>query len=349
MSRIYSTMHTARRAWWSTIGQRRGARLAITGGLAAVLAIGAGVWWGLAGAAGDRAGTLDGAAPGAGVPPATAVDGVPGATAEPTAGAQDPSGDDGPPGEPGTGSGTGSGDPGSGGEPGTGTSGGESGTGTSGGGAANRAPVIDDPGLSTDGLTLTVAPQVTDPDGDQVTVGIVVDGQPVGTDAAGTARVTFDPAQGGYTRDASVQVLATDSRGAVAEEVSATTLRAVTRAEVHAVRFEVTNPGDCFADEPARRLTGSLQFYGSVRRTVQISEELRPDRTRIALLDSEAAEIVGKEPVLRVILAGGRLANGTDIVSRVHPADDTGTFGHDLFQHTTCHGVLTYRVTFLTK
>jgi hypothetical protein len=342
-SQTYHRLRTTTTRAWRLVagapGQRGRARMIIVAGAATVLAIGAGVGWGLAGDGGQP-----GAARVANGAPGGDSSGVPGGAGNSTGGDQpdgaaatDPAGDGGLPGTGGAPGGSGS------------SSGLGNGPQAPGGGAAeNRPPVIEDAGLSSDGLTLTVAPTVTDPDGDPVTVGIELAGTPVATDADGTARVTFDPADG-YQQAAAGRVVATDSHGAAVEQSFTETLRAVTEVELRDVQFEVTSAASCFANEPAHRLTGSLQFYDAVRRTVQVSQELRPNRPRVTLLEAESAELVGTAPVLRVLLLSGSLADGRDVLSQVHRAGDTGRFRHDLFDGGSCRGVLSYQLSFDTR
>jgi hypothetical protein len=65
--------------------------------------------------------------------------------------------------------------------------------------SGNRSPAIEDPGLSSVGLTLTVAPTVSDPDGDEVTVEIEADGEqlPAGN---GSAQRTYPYQDSGPSR-----------------------------------------------------------------------------------------------------------------------------------------------------
>jgi hypothetical protein len=302
------------------------AALAVT-----VLAVGVGVVWGIAGATDQRVGTAreplgDPQSPPGGTT-GGALDGLssPGAVT----GGGDPSGGSGS----GLGAGSGSGT-GPGGGPGS----------SGGGGPGNRPPVIEDPGLSSDGLILTVAPTVSDPDGDQVRVEVTADGQPVGMSGDPPRGTVAYPYQTyGAEPEASVTIVVTDAGGASAQETVSHQLRAVTTVTLQDVRFTLSQPNNCFGDVRARRLVGTLILSGPVRETVSFNEELRLDRTAVTLLDSREGTGSGA-PAESVILSAD-LAGQRDTHDETHR--DRRTVFKAMFTATDgCRGLLSYSIAF---
>lgn len=322
---------------WHGAGGR--VRMIASAAAATVLAIGAGIWWGIASAEEP----LD---PSAAPPVATASDGPSGDTPSGStasgaqAGGGDPAGGDNP--------------AGGGGQPGGAGSGSGPGGGGTGGQPGNRAPVIEDPDLSSGGLTLTVKPTVTDPDGDEVTLRVIVDGEEAPNDADPEAEfvatVPFDHQEVGYTLTATVEIEATDSRGATTREAFSHDLAAVTTVTLRDVTFRVLRPQDCFRDEAARRVTGALLFTGPVTRTFSFDEELRADRPSVQLLGEDAGEVSGREAVQGVALVGGQFAGHFDVSDDRHRPTDTvsgSTIVASMFETSgDCESRFTYKIFF---
>jgi hypothetical protein len=301
--------------------------------VAAVLAAGAGVWWGLAGA-GEQGSTPAGAAS----PPS----GAPG-DAEPTPGASTAPDGSAPAGTPG------GDDPAGAGQPGGGAGAGQGGE---GGAPANRAPVIEDPDLSSNGLTLSIKPTVTDPDDDEVTLVTVVDGEEISPNAMDpdsefATFVRFDRGEVGYTHTARIELSATDSRGATTERSFFHELAAITTVTVRDMTFKVRSPSSCFADEAARRLTADVRLVGAVTDNVAINEELRADRPSVVLLDRVSGQMTGNPTSQRIFFSNGAFAGELDSASFSHTATD-GVLRH-VFGLDVCRGVLTYRVDFAVR
>jgi hypothetical protein len=300
------------------------AALAVT-----VLAVGVGVVWGIAGATDQRVGTAGEPLGDPQSPPGGTTGGALDGLSSPGAvtGGGDPSG--------GSGLGAGSGS-------GTGPGGGPGSSG--GGGPGNRPPVIEDPGLSSDGLILTVAPTVSDPDGDQVRVEVTADGQPVGMSGDPPRGTVAYPYQTyGAEPEASVTIVVTDAGGASAQETVSHQLRAVTTVTLQDVRFTLSQPNNCFGDVRARRLVGTLILSGPVRETVSFNEELRLDRTAVTLLDSREGTGSGA-PAESVILSAD-LAGQRDTHDETHR--DRRTVFKAMFTATDgCRGLLSYSIAF---
>ena len=274
--------------WWRPRSRTQVIVAALT---VTVLAVGVGVVWGIAGATDQPVGTAGEPFGDPQSPPGGTTGGGLDGLASPGAvtGGGDPSGGSGS--GPGTGAGSGTGP---GGGPGS----------SGGGGPGNRPPVIEDPGLASDGLILTVAPAVSDPDGDQLQVEVTADGQPVemsGDPPRGTVAYPYQTF--GAAPEASVTIVATDTGGASAQETVSHQLQAVTTVILHNVRFTLSQPNNCFSDVPARRLVGTLILSGPVRETVSFNEELRLDRTAVTLLESRQGTGSGA-PAELVILSG---------------------------------------------
>lgn len=323
MSRVYGR-------GWSLSGRSKAiAAVAV----AAVLAAGGGVWWGLAGS-GEPV-------PAGAAPPSPVVPGDAEATPE---GSPAPEGS--PP--PGTPSG-GADQPADAGQSGGGAGAGQGGD---GGAPANRAPVIDDPDLSSDGLILSITPTVTDPDGDEVTLVTVVDGEEVAPNAMDpdsefATYVRFDHDEVGYTHTAKIEISATDSRGATTQRAFFHELAAVTTVTVRDMTFKVRSPSSCFADEAARRLTADVRLVGPATATVAINEELRADRSSVVLLDRASGEMTGSPTSQRIFFSNGAFAGELDSANFSHTTSD-GVLRH-LFGLDVCRGVLTYRVDFTVR
>jgi hypothetical protein len=305
---------------------RQRGRLRVAGAVALVLAAAAGVGWGLAGAEPG-----DGSGPGAG------SDQLAG---DPELGGQPPGAD----GQPGAGDPpAGAGLPGNGLPAGSGSgSGSGTGSGSSGGGGpGNQPPVIEDLGLSSYGLTLTIAPTVRDPDGDEVSLAFEVDGEEVPATDPTRATISFSHAEVGEEYEASVTVTATDSGGASSWQTASHPLVANTTATVQNVTFRVLNPAGCFDAAPAHRLAGKLTLSGVAGGSQSFNEELRRDRPEVVLLESSTSttpRYTAQRLTLEFAFDG---QPGT--YQKVHAASDQVA---RLLVRDDCSGWLFYRVTF---
>lgn len=204
--------------------------------------------------------------------------------------------------------------------------------------------MIEDPGVSSDGLTLTVAPTVVDPDGDQVRVEVAADGQPVdmsGDPPHGTVEYPYETY--GAEPEVSVTIVVTDTGGASAHETISHQLRAVTTVTLQNVRFTVSQPNNCFGDVRARRLVGSLTLSGPVQESISFNEELRLDRTQVTLLDSREGSASGAPPEQVILTAD--FAGQVDAHSQTHR--DRNRVFKSLFTATDgCRGLLSYSIEF---
>lgn len=237
--------------------------------------------------------------------------------------------------------------PGSG---GSGGSGGSSGSGGSGGSSGttppNQPPVIVDAGLSSKGLTLTIAPTVADTDGDEVEVEVTVDGN-TETVAPGTAiDIDFDLADVGYSHEAAVTVLATDDEGNETTSTLTHELEAVTTVVISEVRYRVQTPPLCFAETAAVRIVGTLILEGTVGDVIRFDEELRVDRTEVTLLDEMSGQTVGAPGSLEIEMLGG-LVGKLDVYEETHDSSDVVLA--NMFADTECKGFFTYRVDLFTR
>jgi hypothetical protein len=302
-------------------------------GVAVVLMVGIG-WWT---SGGDRDGAADIAAPEAG--PAAGS----GASALST---PDPAGSDGPDGER-------SGSDGQGGE-----SDGADGSGDNPV-PGNRAPVIEDPGLTSDGLLLRFAPAVTDPDGDDVTLlfqvfGATVDPARVcfsdplckGDELPDGRRASFrfDADQVGYRREAEVTVIAIDDRGTATRQTFTHTVEAVSKVTISNVRFQLARPADCFRDVDERTMEGLIQLTGPVSVSSPFSVNVSRSRSSFDLLVGGIREVVGEEPVqtVRILV---EFAGGTAAFRKSHRGN--ANQGLALYGSSNpCAGHFTYTVTF---
>jgi len=197
------------------------------------------------------------------------------------------------------------------------------GSGGPGGGApGNQPPVVEDAGLTSDGLILRIAPTVSDPDGDGVALLFEVDGQLV--DPATTcfsdplckgdeldtatptkAAVRLDHTRVGYRPEASVVIVATDRRGATTRETFSHQLTAVAMVAFRDLRFRVADPAACFRDEPERKLTAAVELTGAVTYANRYGRTLTANRSSVPLDAPRTVELAGQAPPpLRVSLSG---------------------------------------------
>lgn len=288
-------------------------RLALIGA-AAGLVVAVAVAAGLTLAGGDRpdrddpggraeaAGPDDRAEPGGGLGAADAGPGQP-ASPEPAGG---PAGGDGS--EAPVGAGGGSGGPG--------------GEGAGNQPPDNQPPVVEDAGLTSDGLILRIAPTVSDPDGDDLTLQFEVDGQLVdpattcyddplckgdelSTGTPTKAAVRLDHTKVGYQPQASVVVVATDRRGATTRASFSHQLTSVAVVAFRDLRFRVADPAACFQDEPERELTAAVELTGAITYANRYGRTLTANRSSVPLDAPRTVEFTGQAPPpLRVSLSG---------------------------------------------
>lgn len=271
---------------------------------AAALAVGAG--WSVAG--GDP--------PGPATPPLAgpATEPADGATAEPAGATGRPTGSPGPaPATPdlATGSGPDSASPDSPGEP---PAGGGSGAGT----PANQPPVIEDPGVSSEGLLLRIEPTVSDPDGDQVSLRIEVAGAEVPSMDPTRAAIRLDHTEVGYRYQAPVRITATDSQGATTRRELTHLLEAITTVHLSGVSFQVSRPADCFRDVPERSLTGAIRLTGGFDAGQSFTVRLDRDRPGYTFFTGSSTVVTGVEPEQTVALLRSGFAGTAATFTKTH-------------------------------
>jgi hypothetical protein len=230
---------------------------------------------------------------------------------------------------------------------GSGASGGSGGSSGGSGTTAppNRAPIIVDPGLSSNGLVLSITPTLTDPDGDDVDFVLNIDGQDA-EPTGGTVTTGFALDDVGYSHNAIIVIRATDTAGNETVETFSHTVEAVTTVTISDVKFRVESPSVCFEDTAAERLGGNLDLKGSITENIRFSEELRPDRTEVILLDELSGETVGGPGELDVKMLGG-FAGLLDL----YEENFTVTLGFSvtMFTDTQCKGVFSFNLEVTTS
>lgn len=313
-------------------------RLLLAGSVAALMAAAAvGIAWSLAGAGTD---TPDGGSdvlagdtePGIDQP---GTDGQPAADDAPAGGGQ-PTSDTGSSSASASESGTDSSsdDPGS-------SSG--SGSGSTGDGEPeNQPPVIEDMGLSRpgpEGLMLLIEPSVSDPDGDDVSMSIEVDGEPLQLADPARPKIAFRFSydEVGAEHEAAVTVTATDTHGASTQQTETYRLVAKYALRLTNMRFTVTNPTDCFPDQPVRRLIANIQIADN---SFQRDEELRVDRSDIQLSPGYTA--IRPDPIEVHVSVDITFAGKTDSFDHVLSSDRLVFEAFDLTGD--CRALLNYRV-----
>lgn len=210
---------------------------------------------------------------------------------------------------------------------------------------ANQPPVIVDPGISSDGLTISVRPTFADPETDDIAMLITVDGAEVSDSAAGFSG-SFDERVVGYTHEAEVGIQVTDASGNTTTETFNHTLEAITTVVVSDVKLRVTTAGSCFEGAPAQRFGGTLTLAGPISTRRPFSEELRADRTEVVLAELITGEVVGRPGGVDVSLIGG-----LDGLLESHEAshDEDDSVLTRMFQNTDCRSFLSYRVEVTTR
>lgn len=210
---------------------------------------------------------------------------------------------------------------------------------------ANQPPVIVDPGISSDGLTLRVQPTFADPENDDIAVVITVDGDEASNSAAGFSG-SFDERVVGYTHETEIGIQVTDTSGNTTTETFNHTLEAITTVVVSDVKLRVTTAGSCFESTPARRFGGTLRLAGSVAARTPFSDELRADRTEVVLVELTTGETIGGPGGVDVSLIGG-LDGLLESYEASHGEDDSVLTR--MFQDTDCRSFLSYRVEVTTR
>ncbi|HEX6195770.1 MAG TPA: hypothetical protein VFZ37_07660 [Jiangellaceae bacterium] len=228
----------------------------------------------------------------------------------------------------------------------------ESGSGE--GESTNRPPVIDSPGLASDGLVLTIKPEVTDPDGDDVTLLYDVNGKTVDPAQSCTApacEISLNVADVGYQSNVPVGIIATDSNGATTRETYSHTVRARTYVRVSRLRYAIDNPSACFRTVESRELSFRLVLTGAVVADVDHTRTIFSSSAR-GTLDNDyySDEFVGEQPPPVDVLLSVTLSDiGTSgfPAPRSYSTDAENTL--QIGRGTECEGAVTYNVEFLVS
>lgn len=227
----------------------------------------------------------------------------------------------------------------------------ETDSGSSAGGPANLPPVIDDPGLSSNSLTLAIAPTARDPDGDQVSFkAIEVDGNPV--DLAnldsGPIEHRFELADVGYNHVATVAFVVTDSRGARVSDEFTHELVAITEVRFEGRDFAVKRPADCFEgkDEEYLFLEADITLSGALTYSDGLSASINEQLAAGVPVGFRAsARFVGEEPPPVTIGLLRSFAGWTTFSEATHSQTENGSSrvaGLD----PVCAATFTYSITY---
>jgi hypothetical protein len=212
-------------------------------------------------------------------------------------------------------------------------------------------------------MLLRIAPTVTDPDGDEVSLlfeigGTQVDpatscyldplckGDEFPSQSPTKAAVRLDPSQVGHRYEAPVVIIATDSRGATTRESFTHVVAAVSTVTVRDLEFRVRNPAACFQDEPSRALRVTLGLSGPVTHTSTVTRSLTRDRSIVTLLSDMTGEVVGQEPAQTVRFTDGSFAGAAASFARTHR--ENADQGFSAFSGD-CQGHFTYSITINTR
>jgi hypothetical protein len=207
----------------------------------------------------------------------------------------------------------------------------------------NQPPVIEDAGLSSIGKTLTISPVVSDPEDDDLTISVIVDGDEVSTIPVGGSHVetlgTF------FMHDATIDLIVVDSSGNTTSETFTHHMEAITTVTVRDLTFTVGSAA-CFAEDAAQRISATVILGGAVVEGVNVSEELRQDRSMVTLFDQASSEIVG-EPPSQVIKVFAALDGRFDTHQQTHTESDEVLV--TMFSTNSCEGFLTYEIEMITR
>jgi hypothetical protein len=237
---------------------------------------------------------------------------------------------------------------------GSGGSGGSSGSG--GGQSSNRPPVIDSPGLDSGGLLLRLNPEVSDPDGDDVTLLYDVDGmevdpiQQLGVCPTPTdCRVDLDFADIGYQRDIPVTIIATDTHGAATRETYSHSIQAVTEVNFTEFRYAIDDPGACFRTLEGRDLSYRVSLNGAIAAVIEDSPRITALTPSGPLGGTRVAVYEGEQPPplsvsIQVTLSDFRR---TTFTASPYSSDEKGTVV--IARNSSCEGVVRFEVRFETR
>ena len=239
----------------------------------------------------------------------------------------------------------------------------------SAGGAApdNQPPVIEDPGLSSDGLLLQIAPTVTDPEGDDVSLLFEIDGHE--TDPATTcfehptckgeedpsatptkASAVLDHTEVGYEHDAMVTIIATDGRGATSRQTFTHELVAKSTVAFRDLRFTVGSPEDCFREESSRSLSYKLDLSGAIMKTRAGSGFPTNERTRhYFLVRNNAVGFAGQPPALLVDFSASLEGVGSIGFAAPRQYSQSEDVVVPFYTSHDCRGQFSYRIQFIVK
>jgi hypothetical protein len=224
-------------------------------------------------------------------------------------------------------------------------------SGSGGGQRSNRPPIIESPGLASNGLVLSIEPEVSDPDGDEVTLlfdvnGTEVDPAQTPGDDPTTAEVMLNLADVGYRSNVPITIIATDSRGAATRQMYSREVTARTTVLFHNLDLMFHDPEACF-NAGDREMSFQLDLTGAIEDSEGIGGFIVSERNSLSLYRGQPREYEGEEPPpvqfnLSVTMPG--------IGFLVFAAPRTYTSDADVsvnaFTGTPCEGTLRYSITY---
>lgn len=234
--------------------------------------------------------------------------------------------------------------------------------GASGGGqSSNRPPVIESPGITSDGLRMLIEPEVSDPDGDDVTLLFNVDGvivDPAQTCTTGmceedeqpgdfprAAGVSLDFAEVGYRSVVPVTITATDSHGATAQDTFSHEVTAQAYVTMQDVTYAINDANACLAGHDTRILTYTVTMTGAVDREWRRLVEIDASTATGTLPTYDFELYTGEQPPPLNVHLSVRLSDiGTTAFAspRTHTSSSESTVA--VFRGTVCEGSVTYIV-----
>lgn len=198
-------------------------------------------------------------------------------------------------------------------------------------------------------MTLLIAPAVSDPEGDPVTVEIAVDGRAIATtDGSGgnASRRIFDVDDVGYSHLAEVSLTATDDHGNETVEVLQHPVEHERSVKVTDFTFKATG-ATCFDDRTELRFGAEFSFVGPATWESDWVLDIQPATGQIVV-----GQRNGPAAVIRGTMTGRPVAQQVEVRVVVEGESDTHTSSHtssdqvltNLLRSSDCRLQMTYTI-----
>ncbi|HEX6195768.1 MAG TPA: hypothetical protein VFZ37_07650 [Jiangellaceae bacterium] len=226
---------------------------------------------------------------------------------------------------------------------------GSSGSASSGTGrSSNRPPVIESPGLASEGLVLLIEPNVNDPDGDDVALLYDVGGMEV-CRTTEPCNVELDFADIGYQGDVAVTIIGTDSHGATTRETYSHTVRAITDVHFADLGYAINDAHACLGSLERRELTYRVHLDGAIVDVIDDSVGITALNPTGFLPGQRFASFEGEQPPPLSVSLQATLSDFRRTVFTASPYSSDEQVSVTIARDSPCEGVLTFSVVFRTR